>query len=211
MIRLALFWMSSIWLINFDVWWCYCATEGWHFQAQGECTSDRQLLDQQPGLWIAIWHTTLGSSWNHMTCLNIPRQIILYCEKYELHIISSVYLFTRGVTGKFFWGGQIHFSWFFSRHEMLFPGRKFPFWLTQNKFQSFWKVKSKKKKSPLLIFILVTFRHSIFIFPPFLSWFPSFLLHFPFFPASLFPIGQPKFPVISLGALCPPANPPPTC
>ena len=41
---------------------------------------------------------------------------------------QSTQLLSRGVTRKFFWGGQSNFSWFFSWHEMLFPGRKFPFW-----------------------------------------------------------------------------------
>ena len=37
-------------------------------------------------------------------------------------------LVIRGVTGIFFWGGKVTFPDFFSRCEMLFPGRKFPFW-----------------------------------------------------------------------------------
>ena len=108
----------------------------------------------------------------------------------------------QGRNRNIFVRGQINFSRFFSRREMLFPGRKFPFWLTQNKFQSFRKVKSKKKKktktkqkkkkkkrfSPHF----VTFPHSIFIFNlPFLD-FPSFLIHFPFFPCLSFPDGSAK-------------------
>ena len=103
-------------------------------------------------------------------------------------------LTTRSFLGckrKIFLRGQSHFSWFFSRREMLFPSRKFPFWLTQNKFQSFLKVKRKKKKDPLLIF--VTFPPYIIFHLPFLN-FPSFFPIFPFFFASLFPIGQQKFP-----------------
>ena len=76
---------------------------------------------------------------------------------------------------------------------MLFPGRKFPFWYTQNKFSSFSKVKSKKKKkkkkrsSPL--FLTFSCFHSQF------STFSSqFSPLFPFFLASFFPIRQQKFP-----------------
>ena len=52
------------------------------------------------------------------------------------------------------------------------------------------KKRRKKKSSPHF----VTFPNSILIFHlPYLD-FPSFLLHFPFFLASLFPIDQQKFP-----------------
>ena len=39
----------------------------------------------------------------------------------------------RGVTGKFFWVGKVTFPDFFSGMKCFFPGRKFPFWYTQNK------------------------------------------------------------------------------
>ena len=108
-----------------------------------------------------------------------------------------------------FWRGKVIFRDFFSRHEMLFPGRKFPFWLTQNKFQWFLIVKSKKKKkkkkknSPLFILYLFLLTFSIFHLPFFN--FPSFPhFHF-FFLASLFPVGQQKFPgQKSLGDTLPP-------
>ena len=89
---------------------------------------------------------------------------------------------------EFFLKGQSHFPEFF-------PGRKFPFWYTQNKFLWFWKVKSKKKKKvlssfwnfSLLPFSISTFPFTIFLL--FLSIFPSF----PFFPCLFFPGGQQKF------------------
>ena len=91
----------------------------------------------------------------------------------------------QGRNRNIFLRGQINFSWFFSRCEMLFPGRKFPFWLTQNKFQSFLKSEKQKKKkkkrrerssphSSCFNFFL----HSIFIFQPSLS-------QFSFFPAPI--------------------------
>ena len=98
------------------------------------------------------------------------------------------------VTGIFFWGGQSNFS----RREMPFPGTKFPFWYTQNKFSRFekWKAKNKnknkKKKSPLPIFELSLLPFSIFHLPfyNFLLFFSiSSLFHLPFFP-----VGQHKFP-----------------
>ena len=59
-------------------------------------------------------------------------------------------------------------------------------------------LKSEKKKKVLSSFLIfVTFPPSIFNFPPSLISFfdfPSFLPHFPFFLASLFPTGQQKFP-----------------
>ena len=71
---------------------------------------------------------------------------------------------------------------------MLFPGSKVPFWLTQNKFRWFLKVKRKKKKggvlSPHFVTFLLTFQ--IFTFPFQFSFF------FQFFLASLFPVGQQK-------------------
>ena len=137
----------------------------------------------------------------------------------------------RGVTGKFFWGGKVIFPDFFPGVKCFFPGRKFPFWYTQNKFDSFWKVKSKKtknknKKKPLLILelgtiiavlksgnqkkrkkkVLSSFKNfSLLPFSIFLLFFPPFQ----FFPCHFFPIGQQKFPgQKSRGALCtPPVTP----
>ena len=116
----------------------------------------------------------------------------------------------RGVTGKIFLRGQSHFSWFFSQREMLFPGRKFPFWWTKNKFMWFWKVRSKKNQKKKSSPHSVTFPPSILPFAifrlPFFD-FPSFLVHFPFFSLPLFfLLCQQKFPgQKSLGATLPPA------
>ena len=79
--------------------------------------------------------------------------------------------------------GQSHFSqFFFPAWNMFFPGKNFPFWYTPHKFQWFQKatskIKEKKKKSPLLIFILFPLPFSIFHVFPFKL--PSFPLHFPF-------------------------------
>ena len=101
---------------------------------------------------------------------------------------SAVPFDHRDVTGKFFWGSKVIFSWIFSRREMLFPGRKFPFWYIVDP----WKVKSKKKKkkkkkglSSFANFPSFHFQLSTFLFIV-----PSFLLHFPPFSlASFFPIG----------------------
>ena len=123
----------------------------------------------------------------------------------------------RGVNRYIFLRGQSHFSCFFPGRKFpfwytqnKFPDRKFPFWYTQNKFLLFSKVKSKKKKkkksSPLFI-----------IFPTSISNFPSSLLQFfffsslfssqfsPLFPCLFFPRYVSKiFPVRSLGGTLPP-------
>ena len=92
----------------------------------------------------------------------------------------------RGKRGKFFRVGNIIFPDFFPQREMLFPGRKFPFGRPKINFNGFqkWKERGKKtkKKKPLLILELF-----LLPFPPCLFNFPSFLLHFPFFPCLSFP------------------------
>ena len=80
----------------------------------------------------------------------------------------------RGVTGIFFWGGKVIFPDFF-------PGRKFPVWLTQNKFPSFSKVKSKKKKKKKKKKVLTSF-YNVSLLP--FQIFHLFLLNF--HPFSLF-------------------------
>ena len=117
-------------------------------------------------------------------------------------VISSIVVQDRVITGKFFWGGKVIFpDIFFSWREMLFAGRKFPFWLTKNKFQWLLKLKSKQtnkqtnkqikqnknktkqkkpknktKEGPHFVTFLLTF--SIFHLPFFN--FPSFFLASPF-------------------------------
>ena len=93
---------------------------------------------------------------------------------------------------------------------MLIPSRKFPFWQTQNKFQWFWKVKSKKKKKKKVIssvcnFSPFHFKFSTFDFPSFSSPYSFFFL------ASLFLVGQQKFPgeKCRQGGTLPPAQTPP--
>ena len=107
---------------------------------------------------------------------------------------------------------------------MFFPGRKFPFWYTQNKFPSFLKVKrkkrrrrrrskkkkkkKKKKKGPHLFLYLYNFSY-----PTSISNFPSSLLQFSFFSSQFSPlftffvasIRKQKFPGHkSLGGALPP-------
>ena len=133
---------------------------------------------------------------------------------------------TQGRNRHIFLRGKVIFPDFFSRCEMLFPGRKFPFWYTQNKFPSFSKVKKRKKKkkkkkrrkkkrsSPLFR----TFPTSISNFSPSPYNFPSFLLNFYPFPLFSLPIFSryvsKNLPITSLGggghfAPCPPPPPPP--
>ena len=90
----------------------------------------------------------------------------------------------RGVTGIFFWGGKAIFL-IFSGREMCFPGRKFPFWYTQNKFPSsvvFKSEKQKKKKKVLTFFYHFSyFRFQFSIFPF------TIFLPFSLFPCLFFP------------------------
>ena len=112
---------------------------------------------------------------------------------------------------KFFWRGKVIFP------EMLFPGRKFPFWLTQNKFQWFLKVKSKKQNKTKMKKKKRSSPHFV-TFPPYIFNFPPYCFNFPYFSpfsldflAPLFPVGQQKFQgQKSLGGTLPPA-PPPAC
>ena len=100
---------------------------------------------------------------------------------------------------------------------MFFPGSKFPFWYTQNKFPSFSKVKAKKKKKSkkkcphlfLLVFLL-SFPICHFPFTIFLLFFSIFTT-FPFFSLPpFFPIRKQTFPgQKSLGGTLPPLLPPP--
>ena len=119
----------------------------------------------------------------------------------------------RGITDIFFWGGKVIFPDFFPGVKCFFPSRKFPFWYTQNKFPSFSKVKSIKKKSPHFFLL-----HFLLPFPIFhlrFYNFPSFLLNFhPFSLSPFFLIRRQKFPgQKSLGGTLPPlsAPRPPAC
>ena len=86
----------------------------------------------------------------------------------------------QGRNRKIFLKGQINFSWFFSSMKCFFPVENSHFGWPKTNFSHFEKVKSKKKKSPPH---KLTCPHYTFHFYhlPFLD-FPSFLLHFPFFP-----------------------------
>ena len=109
-------------------------------------------------------------------------------------MIINHFTSVQGCNRKIVLKGQSHFPDFF---QMLFLGRKFPFWLTQNKFQWFLKVKSKKKKKKkkrkkerkrMSFPHFVTFPPYIFKFPPSLFQFSFFFPHFPFFfPCLSFP------------------------
>ena len=120
--------------------------------------------------------------------------------------IEGVQMFKQGPNRKSFLRVQGHFSWFFSRREMLFH-----FSRPKANFSHFerWKKKKVLVLSSFWNFSLLPL--SIFTFP-----FTIFLLSFsippfPFFLASFFPIGQQKFPdQQSLGGhSAPPALPPP--
>ena len=100
---------------------------------------------------------------------------------------------------------------------MFFPGRRLPFWYTQNKFPSFSEKKKKqqqknkktKKKGPHLFY---NFSHFCFQFSmfPFTIFFLFFSIFTPF-PLPPFSRNVSKnFPVSGLwGALCPLPPPPP--
>ena len=119
----------------------------------------------------------------------------------------------RGVTGIFFWGGNVIFPEFFPGVKCFLPVENSRFGRPKTNFRlfqkSFFFEKKKKKKGSSPLFI--TFLTYISNFPPSLlqfSFFPSqFSPLFPFFLASFFPIRQQKFPGQSLGAL----SPPPAC
>ena len=72
---------------------------------------------------------------------------------------------SRGVTGIFFRRSKLFFL-IFSRCEILFPFRKFPFWYTQNKFQWFFHFQFSTFPS--------LFRFSFFSSPFFLFSLPLF-------------------------------------
>ena len=123
--------------------------------------------------------------------------------------VSAIIINHQGCNRKIFLRGQSHFSWFFSRREMLFPveisilvAQKQIFVILKSEKQNKTKQnktkqqnqKQNKKKGPLLF---RTFPTSIFNFPPSLLQFSSFsspFPPFPFFLASFFPVGQQKFP-----------------
>ena len=110
--------------------------------------------------------------------------------------------FPQGHNRHIFLRGQSHFSWFFSRHEMLFLGRKFPFGRPKTNFRHFqkWKAKKKKRSSTIfklyLVLFLLPFSFSTFHISIFLlsSQYSQYLPLFPFFLVSFFPIHQQKFP-----------------
>ena len=110
-------------------------------------------------------------------------------------------------SGKIFRGSKVIFLIFFPGVNCFFPVETSHFGRLKTNFSGFWKVKrkkkkKKKKKSPLFIFQLFLLPFSIFHLP--FSFF--FFLQFPFFLASLFPVGQQKFPGQKCrGALCLPA------
>ena len=114
----------------------------------------------------------------------------LFLKSLQGSILPLAY--KQGCNRHIFLRGQSHFSWFFSRGEMFFPGRKFPFWYTQNKFPSFSKVtkKEKKKKKKVLTsfynFSYFYFQFSTFHFTIFLPFFLILPL-FHFFPCLFFP------------------------
>ena len=129
---------------------------------------------------------------------------------------------TRGVTGIFFRGGKVIFPDFFSRRDTPFPGGNSHFGRPKSNFCGFvWKEKTKnppktnktkqnKKQnktkqnkkilSSFCNFSSLHFQFSTFPFSIFLLFFSIF----PFFLASLFPVGQQKFTIEKCwGALYP--------
>ena len=103
---------------------------------------------------------------------------------------------TRGVTGKFFWGGKVIFPDFFPCVKCFFPVENFHFGSPKTNVCRFEKWKAKKKTA---------FSN----FPSFHFQFSTFSFNFPlfhFFLASFFLVGQQKFPnQKSLGDTLPPA------
>ena len=127
-------------------------------------------------------------------------------------LIGSIMVQDQGRNRHIFLRGQSHFSWFFSRREMLFPGRKFPILVDPKQISVVFKSeKQKKRSSP----IFITFPTCISNFPPSLLQFTffssKFSTLFPFFLDSFFPIRQEKFSgQKSLGGTLPPCPPPVT-
>ena len=117
------------------------------------------------------------------------RFLTFYCRN-RLLFCTHFSPFTQGCNRNNFLRGLINFSWFFSWREMLFPGSKFPFWLTQNK-QILVVLKSEKRegKKNLKKKILSSFFN---LFSFYFSTFPFsiFLLFCSISLASLFLIGK---------------------
>ena len=110
----------------------------------------------------------------------------------------------RGVTGIFFLRGQSQCSWFFSRCEMLFPGRNFYFGRPKTNFSGFQKWEKKKKVlSSFCNFYTFHFQYPIFPFTIFLLF--SIFTPFPIFPCLFFPRSEVSG-ARALGALCPPPH-----
>ena len=99
----------------------------------------------------------------------------------------------RGVRRISFKWGKVSFPDFFPGVQCFFPVENSHFGTPKTNFSGLKSEKQKKKEGPPPHFSTCP---SIFNFPPFLSFF-IFLLFcssFPFFLASLFPVGQHKFP-----------------
>ena len=96
---------------------------------------------------------------------------------------------TRGITGKFFWGGKVIFPDFFPGVKCFFPIENFHFGGPKTNFPGFWKVRSKKKKKVLSSFCnFSTFHFQFYTFPLQFSFFSSkFFPLFSFFPCLFFP------------------------
>ena len=132
-------------------------------------------------------------TWLHTSCSAPHNSSVKHqCWNFSNNILSG-HLEGRGVTGIFFWGGKVIFPDFFSRREMLFPGRKFPILVDPKQICHFqkWKAKKKKKKKERSshLFRASSYFHFQFLtFPLPFSFFSSqFLPISPFFPSLFFP------------------------
>ena len=104
------------------------------------------------------------------------------------HVVVTVGC--RGVRGIFFQRGQRHFSWFFPAVKCFFPVENSHFDRPKTNFSGFekWKAKKKKKKKGSSTHFVTSPFFKISTSP--FSIFLLFCSIFPFFLASLFPVGQ---------------------
>ena len=127
---------------------------------------------------LPLYHTRAHAFYTHC-CIKFVDKLDRASGKTRLDI--------KGITEKFFWGGKVIYSDFFSRRDMPFPATKISILVDPPKnlviFKSEKREEKKKKKEVLSSFwnCLELSPPSIFNFHlPFYN-FPSFLLYFPLF------------------------------
>ena len=112
-------------------------------------------------------------------------------EDWYNHTFTHTTHIDRGIKGIFFRGGKVIFPDFFPRVNCFFRVEDSHFGRLKTNFSGFEKWKAKKKKKKVSSPHFVAFSSSILNFPP--SFF-RFSFSSPFSLASLFPVGQQKFP-----------------